>query len=109
MKWPKASEGQVAKLDANLAGKAERRRMFGHPCYFLKGNMIAGVFGDKIFLRLPTPTMRDMEASGKAEPFEPMSGRAMSAYVQLDDPEPALFEESLRYAGTLPEKAVKKK
>ena len=109
MSWPKASEVQVAKLDSNLEGKAERRKMFGHPCYFLKGNMIAGVFGDKVFLRLPASTMTELESSGQAEPFVPTPGRPMSAYVQMDDPAPALFQASLRFAETLPEKAKKKK
>ena len=106
--WPKASEEEVAALDVNIRGRADRRQMFGHPCYFLKGNMIAGVFGDSIFLRLPASTMQRLEASGAAKPFEPVKGRRMSDYVTVADPTPALFEEALRFAETLPAKATKK-
>jgi TfoX/Sxy family transcriptional regulator of competence genes len=107
--WPKASEEKVKVLDSNMAGKAERRQMFGHPCYFFKGNMIAGVFGDHIFLRLPASTMQNLESSGEAAPFEPIKGRIMAGYVQLKDPSPALFQEALHHAMTLPEKKAKKK
>jgi TfoX/Sxy family transcriptional regulator of competence genes len=108
VEWPKPSEKKIEELDANLEGKAERRKMFGHPCYFMRGNMIAGVFGDQVFLRLPPATMRRLESEGKAEPFNPM-GRSMSAYVQMKDATPELFAETVAYAATLEEKEPKKK
>jgi hypothetical protein len=70
--------------------------------------MIAGVFGDKVFLRLPPATMKRLQAEGKAEPFNPM-GRSMSAYVQMKGASPALYAESVELAATLPEKKPKKK
>lgn len=109
MKWPTPSEAQTARLDANMGGRAERRKMFGHPCYFLNGYMIAGVFGDFLFLRLPTSRIQELEASGEATPFEPIAGRKMSDYVQMEVPSAALFREAAQYAETLPEKVDGKK
>jgi TfoX/Sxy family transcriptional regulator of competence genes len=108
MEWPKPDQDRIAELDANLEGRLERRKMFGHPCYFLRGNMIAGVFGDKVFLRLPPATMKRLQAEGAAEPFTPM-GRAMSAYVQMKGASSSLYDEAVELAATLPEKKSKKK
>jgi hypothetical protein len=40
MEWKKTPEELVRFLDEKMAGvKAERRKMFGYPCYFINNNM----------------------------------------------------------------------
>jgi len=82
--WPKASEEKGERLDELVSGlQAEKRKMFGAPVYFVKGNMYAGVFSDGIFLRLPREERARLQRSGRGVPFEPVEGRTMREYVVL--------------------------
>jgi TfoX/Sxy family transcriptional regulator of competence genes len=84
--WPKASPQSSMRLDELASGlKAEKRKMFGYPVYFVNGNMFAGVFADSIFLRLPAGEREGLMAAKKATPFEPVEGRVMKEYVVLDE------------------------
>jgi TfoX/Sxy family transcriptional regulator of competence genes len=116
MEWKKVSPGMSARMErAMMPYDSEHRRMFGCPAYFVNGNMFAGVFADRIFLRLSENDRRELlETNDEAGPFEPMEGRVMKEYIAL--PEPSLtaegtleswLERSYRYARSLPVKAKK--
>jgi hypothetical protein len=53
LKWAKAPEEHKLTIDSLMKGvDCEKRPMFGYPAYFIKKNMFAGLFQDKLFLRL---------------------------------------------------------
>jgi TfoX/Sxy family transcriptional regulator of competence genes len=92
------------------------RTMFGCPCGFLGGNMFMGLFADQLFLRLAEPDRAKLLAEEGAAPFDPMGGRPMREYVVVppawlegdaDDDLRWWIAKSVRYAKTLPPKAVK--
>lgn len=117
MAWKKSSEELVKFLDGKMAGKkAERRKMFGFPCYFINGNMAIGTFEDGLILRLGTEG-RDMAMArhGQLRFFEPR-GRTMGEYVVVpkeirDDAASfdRLLELSIKYVSGLPAKKKKGK
>lgn len=118
MEWKKPSGDLVALLDrAMTAFDCERRKMFGCPAYFVRGNMFTGVFADRIFLRLPEAGRAELLAAfDEAEPFEPMPGRVMREYLALPEPSAGdegvlahWLERAYRYALELPEKTAKVK
>lgn len=90
---------------------AQQRKMFGFPAAFINGNMFAGLFNDKMTLRLSP----DASASLKgAIPFEIMPGRAMKGWFEvpqkiLKSPKElnAWMEKALRFTKTMPEKGKK--
>jgi len=94
----------------------QQRKMFGFPCAFLVGQMVAGLFQDGLFLRLGTEDREAFLALEGASLFEPMPGRPMKEYVlvpqQILDSEEALrawLEKSLAYVLALPPKEKKAK
>jgi len=115
-KMPAFSKPSATTLDAfeRAVGKRadlERRRMFGYPSVFVRGNMLACVFQDRIMVRL---SPADREASLKipgARPFEPSPGRAMKEYIDFPrsviDSESALgawIDRGASYVESLPPK-----
>ena len=92
----------------------ELRKMFGYPCAFINGNMVCGVFADRIMLRLSD---QDRAAFGNipgARNFEPFPGRPMREYVEFPKEMmkdlPKLVEwlqVSFDYAKSLPVKEKK--
>jgi hypothetical protein len=91
----------------------ERRRMFGCPCGFIRGNMFTGLFEDKLFVRLAPADHAALLAEEGAEPFDPMGGRPMREYVVVpaawlegdaDEVLHAWVSKAARYAKTLPSK-----
>lgn len=108
-KWSKPDPALVAEFDAALASLAgvERRQMFGCPCAFVNGQLFAGVWQDRLLVRVP-------EAAAQ-HPFGPM-GRPMKEYAALpgalDWPAGELLAWLRRahgYASGLPAKVVKEK
>ncbi len=88
------------------------RHMFGCPCAFVNGQMFAGVYQARIFLRLD-PQTRERTLSQSADLFAP-GGPAMKQYVLLSesmhDQERellALFQQSHAFACGLPPKSPK--
>lgn len=57
---------------------AQPRKMMGFPSATINGNMFAGLFNDKMILRLSEQDAAEMPG---AKPFEPMPGRAMRGWV----------------------------
>jgi Regulator of competence-specific genes len=116
MHWKKAPESLVALFDevAPHDAPVERRKMFGYPAVFVRGNMFAGLHEDRLVMRLPEAERAEFMALPGAVPFEPMPGRPMKEYVVapaalLGDPDAlrGWLDRSLRYAVTLPPKPGK--
>lgn len=87
--------------------------LFGAPCWFVGGNMFAGIFANDIFLRLREADLVEAKCLG-AKPFEPVNGRVMKEYVTFPEallgekPLFAWLEKSYLYASSLPVKMGKK-
>jgi TfoX/Sxy family transcriptional regulator of competence genes len=89
--------------------------MFGNIGSFINGNMFSGLFGNKIFVRLPENERILLLEEGASE-FSPMPGRAMKEYVTIPEQwrqEPdkirEWIERSLSWVGEMPVKVSKKK
>jgi len=116
MKLAKSPPELIATFDAVMPGApAERRLMFGYPAGFVNGNMFAGVFEDRMHVRLPEHQRNDLiKLGGRA--FEPMPGRPMREYVEVPPSivanRAALSEwinNALNYTVSLPAKKNSKK
>ena len=96
----------------NYFPETEPRKMFGYPCAFVKGNMMCGVFADRLMIRLSEADRARFLNLPGAKQFEPMPGRPMKEYVEVPEAilrSPELkkwLKKSLAYAQSLP---VKKK
>ena len=96
--------------------EAEPRKMFGYPCAFVNGQMLCGVFADRLMVRLSEEDRAKFLKLPGAKPFEPMPGRPMKEYVEVPR---AMMEstaelrkwlkKSLAYAQSLPPKVKKTK
>lgn len=91
------------------------RPMFGNLAGFVNGNMFTGVFGSRVFVRLPEAERAELLAIVGAEVFAPMEGRPLKEYVALpegwrDEPEQARawVLRSLAWTAGLPAKETKK-
>lgn len=72
------------------------RPMFGNQAAFVNGNMFAGLFGDRLFVRLSDTDRTTLMQEGGFD-FEPMPGRAMKGYTVLPDGWIADTEGSARW------------
>ena len=117
-KFVPAPERIVNIFHRNVDGlpNIELRKMFGYPCAFIKGQMLVGVFADRIMLRLSEADRKQIINLNQAKPFEPMSGRPMREYVELSEviinSEPEFSKwlvKGLEYVNSLPPKVKKKK
>ena len=116
MEWKKSSEELVGFLDRKMTGvKAERRKMFGYPCYFINNNMCTGTFEEGLFLRLGEEGRKKAMAGNEELAFFEPRGRKMGEYVVVpqkirDDSAifDRLLELSIRYVSSLPPKEKRK-
>lgn len=91
--------------------------MFGYPAYFINGNMFAGLFDDKLLLKLSDADFAEtLKTQKEVKVFEPMPGRTMKGYVALPKnvySDEAKFEKllnkSIKYVSSLPPKKAKMK
>jgi len=83
--WTRAPQGLIDLFDECLPPDplVERRRMFGYPAVFVRGNMAAGLFGERIFARLADADRAALPGGG--DYFEPMPGRPMRAYAVIPE------------------------
>ena len=88
---------------------ASRKKMFGGTCYLLWGNMLAGVHGDSLIVRLGKDAGAAALDLPGVRPFDisknPMSGWVMVDSENLDDA--ALedwLEQARDFVATLPAK-----
>jgi hypothetical protein len=103
----------LARLAPTLAG-IEQRKMFGYPALFLNGNMLAGLFGYGVVLRLAEPERQALIAAGQAVPFVAMGARIMREWVVVNEPQRIgddtlgeLLEAARRHTAAMPPKAKK--
>jgi TfoX/Sxy family transcriptional regulator of competence genes len=83
MKFAPSPPGLVRAFDAavdSLRG-VERRKMFGYPAIFLRGNMVAGLVRDRMILRLGEKDRAAFLAIQGATPFIAMRGRVMKQWA----------------------------
>ena len=82
-KWQPAPEKLVHLFEVAVQSvpQAQARKMFGYPVSFINGNMFAGLFEDKLFLRLSEDDRASLLRHRGTAPFEPMPGRPMREYV----------------------------
>ena len=111
-----APQTVVRIFDEAIAGipAVERRKMFGYPCAFVRGQMLCGVFAHRIMLRLSEADRAEYLQLPGARAFEAMPGRPMREYVELTPQimdSPAEFsrwlQRGLAYVETLPPKQPK--
>ena len=101
-------------LVGGLAG-VERRQMSGYPAVFINGNMIAGLYGDGMVMRLAEDDLRKITEREGARPFIAM-GRTMRGWIVVP---PALhtrptelrrwLDKALAHAAALPAKPSRRK
>lgn len=85
VQMPKADPGAIARFEALVPElpAVVVKPMFGQPAAFLGGNLLMGVFGSDVFVRLSEEGFAEAVRSAGARPFEPMAGRAMKGYAVL--------------------------
>lgn len=112
-KFTPAPESLVALFRDSVAGLpgVEVRQMFSYPAAFANGQMLAGVFADRIMLRLSEADRARFFKLADGKPFEVMPGRPMREYVEVPSRimnSPTQFKRWLRrgmaYVETLPPK-----
>jgi len=101
MAWKKPNEELSKFLDERISTfDVKKKKMFGCPVYFANDNMLAGVFENDIFIRLPEQDRQKIiSENDEVMPFEPMKGRVMKEYLVLPDSlynDPEKFHELLR-------------
>jgi TfoX/Sxy family transcriptional regulator of competence genes len=104
MKWVKAPEELKSTVQALMEGvECEMKPMFGYPAYFINKNMFAGLFQDKLFLRLSPDQVTSLK---KAFPdlslLEPMPGRPMKDYHTIPE---KLYKNSTKISRVIAEAA----
>ena len=116
MKFEKPSLEMITFFDSIVPAKetgVERRKMFGNPACFVKGNMFMAVHNNRVLLRLSEDDRAKLGKLG-GKIFEPMPGRPMKEYVVVppDMKTPSALaswvRSSLSYASGLPAKKKKK-
>src|SRR5882762_7581050 len=101
MAWKKSPPELIAAFEKAKPADPSviSRPMFGYPALFLKGNMFAGTYQDKIVVRFGDD--RSIAGSKTAKPFEPMPGRATKVYaLALHDALPSLADGRLQLRST---------
>jgi TfoX/Sxy family transcriptional regulator of competence genes len=103
----------AARIRAAVAGRAAvtEREMFGGICFMVGGNMLAGVLGDGLLVRVGADGHAAAAAEPHAGPFEMARGRAMKGFVVIAAPGCATpravaswLERAWAYVGRLPPK-----
>lgn len=113
--WPKPSMELTELLDQHVSRfEAEKRKMFGAPCYFVRGNMFAGIFSNVLFARFSIQDRERLDKEQLGEFFEPVQGRRMTEYRTLakgvlEDPEALDAWLGISYAYVSSLKPKKKK
>ena len=114
-KFPKADEEALRILEELAAGATcERRKMFGCPTLLINGNMFSGVFGTRLFFKIPP----DSHAAWKKKVptlkvFEPVPGRVSKGSLEIEaghvglETLRSLFEAAADHARALPAKPPK--
>lgn len=85
-KWkpaPPALKKRFAALMEPYNEIVRLRMMFGFPAAFANGKMFAGLFENKLFIRLDEKDRAAFRKLKGSAPFEPMPGKPMREYVAM--------------------------
>ena len=64
--------------------ECDRKKMFGYSVGFINGNMLAGIFADRIFFRVKIEDQEKVKEKVKLiKDFEPVEGRKMKDYLEI--------------------------
>jgi TfoX N-terminal domain len=80
-KWSKSDPALAARFDAALPEHpaVQRKKMFGYPVCFVRGNFFAGLHEDTVVVRLPGALRARFLGLIDAEVFDPMgTGKGMT-------------------------------
>jgi TfoX/Sxy family transcriptional regulator of competence genes len=85
--WRKSPPDLVARFEAAIPDdpRIERRQMFGYPCIFAGGHMLAGLHQESLVIRMSEADRTEAFDRHGATPFEPMAGRIMREYVVVPE------------------------
>ena len=105
MKWAKAPQEMKDLLASAMKHvECEQRLMFGYPAYFINRNMFAGLFQDRLFLRLSQETLARLAGKSiELKNLEPMPGRPMKDYFVIP---PEILTNSSSFARLVEESAA---
>jgi TfoX/Sxy family transcriptional regulator of competence genes len=115
-KWTKAPASLVAAFTSTVKDMAgvDQRKMFGYPAAFANAHMFAGLFEDKMIVRLDESDRAALRSQGGV-PFEPMPGRPMREYLVVPTAvaadawaRRAWCDKAYAYAVSLPPKAKRR-
>lgn len=116
--FTKAPEENVQRFENAMKDfpMATQRKMFGYPAAFVNGNMFAGLFQDRMFLRLSDEDRAAIRKEYGTPLFEPMPGRPMRGYVEvpryvLNSPRllRTWLTKGMEYVKTLPAKGKRQR
>ncbi len=115
-KWQPAPPELVqrfAEVMQSVPG-ARIKKMFGYPAAFVNGQRFAGLFGERMFLRLAEHDRASFTLQEGAAAFEPTPGRVMREYVTVpewlvgsDEELKAWLTKAAAYAAALSPKMLK--
>lgn len=106
------NEGLAERLREQLAKRrgVGEKRMFGGLCFLLHGNMVVGIAGDALMVRVGPDAHDAALARPHARPMD-FTGRPMKGYVFVDPPGfdserdlAAWVERAVRFVSRLPRK-----
>ena len=115
-RWKPAPEALIQRFEIALVSLpgTEKKKMFGYPAALAQGNMFAGLFEDRMILRLAAEDRAEFTSRFGATTFEPMPGRPMKEYAVvpkavLDTPRDLerWLAKSFAFAASLPAKLSK--
>ena len=119
MTFPRPDEESKAFFQSVIpdAPGIQIKPMFGNVAGFVNGNMFAGLFGSRVFVRLTEEDRAELLQAEGTSLFTPMPDRPpMREYVEVPDAwrqEPERVREwvarSLAWVGEMPEKQAKKR
>ena len=61
-----------------------RKKMFGGTCYFLKGNMMCGVYKEYLILRLGEKQTPEVSGRPYVKPFD-ITGKPMKGWIMVEE------------------------
>jgi hypothetical protein len=102
----KSSETAFQNIAEKLASKkVEVSKMFGMPCYKIKGKAFAGLFGADMVFKLTGEDHKNALALKGSKLFDPSGmGRAMKEWVQVNPKHlkqwETFAEAALKYVGS---------
>jgi TfoX/Sxy family transcriptional regulator of competence genes len=82
-KWKPAPAELITRFEASVSlfPGIRQRRMFGYPAAFVNGHLFAGLFENRMVLKLPAESRSKLLEIPGAARFEPIPGRPMGEFV----------------------------